>query len=179
MQCFMQIFGRGGKPQLNGGSKFKDHVDWLLLLGWQPGATDRVRTTSGSADDQRYSDIRLTLRADSPALGQLQQARDGVTADWSKGTIDCFTEGDNPVWSMRLTLQEPIVSNIRPLGGLPDGRAPLLSVEVNFTASSIDFRETEKQVAVTYDISSGAIWDPEEQVCREIDPDDPVSRLPE
>jgi hypothetical protein len=179
MQCFMQIFGRQGKPQLNGGSTFKDHVDWLLLLGWQPGATDRVQSNAARADDQRFRDIRLTLRADNPVLGQLQQARDGLAADWSKGTIDCFTEGDNPIWSMRLTLQEPVVSNIRPLGGVSDGRPPLLAVEVNFTASSIDFRQTEKPVTVTYDISSGAIWDPEEQVCREIDPDDPVSRLPE
>jgi hypothetical protein len=32
---------------------------------------------------------------------------------------------------------------------------------------------------VTQFMPSGAIWDPNEQVCREFDPNDAVSRLPE
>jgi hypothetical protein len=177
MQCFMQIFSSDGKPQLNGGGKFKDHVDWLLLLGWSPSMGGRP--SSSSIGLSQIRDIQLTLRADNPVMGRFQRVRDGDSPDWSRGVIDCFTEGDNPIWSMRLTLRKPFVSDIRSLGGQPDGRAPLVSVQVNFANSSIDFRDADNQVTVTYDMSSGAIWDPEEQVCRVIDPDDPVSRLPE
>jgi len=37
MQCMMQVFDSDGKPQLRGGGKLKDHIDWLPLLGLPPG----------------------------------------------------------------------------------------------------------------------------------------------
>ena len=53
--------------------------------------------------------------------------------------------------------------------------ATLLEVGLNFTKSSIDYRDPDTKVG--YFMPSGALWDPEQQVCKSFDPDDPVSRL--
>ena len=34
MLCLMQVFDSYDRPQFHGGSKLKDHIDWLPLLGW-------------------------------------------------------------------------------------------------------------------------------------------------
>jgi hypothetical protein len=46
-----------------------------------------------------------------------------------------------------------------------------------FSASSIDYRDPASKV--TYFMPSGAVWDPDQEVCRIYDPDNAVSRLPE
>ena len=44
MQCMMQVFDSDGKPQLHGGGKLKDHIDWLPLLGLPPRTRVNPRT---------------------------------------------------------------------------------------------------------------------------------------
>ena len=98
--------------------------------------------------------------------------------NWSKATLDCFTDGDDQSWSLRMTLQEPTVTGIQSLGGpLAGPDAPFVAVGLNFARSSIDYRDPDAKVG--YFMPSGAIWDPDQQVCKVFDPDDAVSRLPE
>ena len=50
-------------------------------------------------------------------------------------------------------------------------------VTMSGPTSSIDYRDAASKV--TYLMPSGAIWDPDQEVCRVFDPDDPVSRSPQ
>ena len=181
MQCLMQVFDGNGRPQLHGGSNLKDHIDWLPLLGLirETGQTENFGTNTGSSRTQPAKDIRLVLRADNPVMATLNGTLAGQNGfnSWSKATLDCFTGEDDQSWSLRMTLQDPVVAEIRSLGGQPDANAPLLAVELNFTNASIDYRDPDAKVG--YFMPSGAIWDPDQQVCKVFDPDDPVSRLPE
>jgi hypothetical protein len=180
MRCLMQVFDSNGNPQLHDGSKFKDHIDWLLLLGLNNGADVSPSYNAGSSRTPPSRDIQFVLRADDPVMATLYNVAGGqYTADsWSKATLDCFTDGDDQSWSLRMTFQAPTVTGIQSLGGPFSGpNAPLLAVGLNFAKSSIDYRDPDAKVG--YFMPSGAIWDPDQQVCKVFDPDDAVSRLPE
>jgi hypothetical protein len=181
MQCMMQVFDNDGKPQLRGGSKLKDHIDWLLLLGLttDTGQSQSYGTSSGASRTPPVQDIKIVVRADDPVMATFYGAASGQSNvnSWSKATLDCFTDGDDQSWSLRMTLKEPAVTGVRSLGGPIGNAAPLLEVGLNFAKSSIDYRDPDAKVG--YFMPSGAIWDPEQQVCKSFDPDDPVSRLPD
>jgi hypothetical protein len=63
------------------------------------------------------------------------------------------------------------------VGARPEPGTGLGVASMAFSTSSIDYRDPASKV--TYFMPSGAVWDPDQQVCRVFDPDDPVSRLPE
>ncbi|HEY2618068.1 MAG TPA: hypothetical protein VGI78_12060 [Acetobacteraceae bacterium] len=179
MQCLVQVFDSNGNPQLHGGSRLKDHIDWLLLLGLNNGAAVSQKYNAGSSRSLPSQDIQLVLRADDPVMPTLYSVASGqYTADsWSKATLDCFTDDDQS-WSLRMTLQGPTVTGIQSLGGaFAAPNAPLLAVGLNFASSSIDYRDPDAKVG--YFMPSGAIWDPDQQVCKVFDPNDAVSHLPE
>ena len=180
MQCMMQVFDSDGKPQLHGGGKLKDHIDWLPLLGLTPpdtGESENYRTSAASPMPSAQT-IRIVFRADNPALATLSGSTDQSNVNrWSKATLDCFTDGDDQSWSLRMTFQDPVVTGLRSLGEPIGGGTSLLEVRLNVTRSSIDYRDPDAKVG--YFMPSGAIWDPEQQVCKSFDPDDPVSRLPD
>jgi hypothetical protein len=177
----MQVFNSDGKAQLRGGGKLKDHIDWLPLLGLttETGQSKSYGTNPSVSRTPPVQDLKIVLRADNPAMPTLNAAftdQSNVNS-WSKATLDCFTDGDDQSWSLRMTLQEPVVTGVRPLGGQLGNGPPLLEVGLNFTKSSIDYRDPDAKVG--YFMPSGAIWDPEQQICKSFDPDDPVSRLPD
>ena len=179
MQCLMQVFDSDGKPQLRGGSNLKDHIDWLPLVGLTPdtGQSQNYGTDSGASRTSPAQDVKIVVRAGNPAMATLYGAASGQSNvnSWSKATLDCFTDGDDQSWSLRMNLGEPAVTGVQSLGGQIGNAATLLEVGLNFTKSSIDYRDPDTKVG--YFMPSGALWDPEQQVCKSFDPDDPVSRL--
>jgi hypothetical protein len=181
MQCMMQVFDSDGTPQLRGGGKLKDHIDWLPLLGLTPpdtGQSENYRTSAGASRMPSDQNIRIVFRADNPAIATLGAATDQSNVHrWSKATLDWFTDGDDQSWSLRMTLQDPVVTAVRSLGEPIGGGAKVMEVSLDVTRSSIDYRDPDAKVG--YFMPSGAIWDPEQQVCKSFDPDDPVSRLPD
>ena len=179
MQCFIQVFDTDGNPQLRGGSNFKEHIDWLPMLAWNPSWS---RSSANGSQWPRLSTVGsmlFTVRGDNPVVPTLQNVAAGqyLADDWSKAMIDCFSKGNDPTWTLRVTLQEPVVNGISPNPNVGFGSELLWDVGMNFSSSSVDFRDP--QMKVTQFMPSGAIWDPNEQVCREFDPNDAVSRLPE
>jgi hypothetical protein len=175
MQCLIQIFDDKGAAQLRGDSKFKDHIGWLSLKGWSFGA-QKDATYSGTSSGSLPSDkeIHLMVRTEDPIVSTLSDAVG--SARWSKGTLDCFKDGEDQTWYLRLTLQEPVVTSVE-LGTRPEPGTGLSVATIAFSQSSIDYRDPASKV--TYFMPSGAVWDPDQEVCRIFDPDDPVSRLPE
>jgi hypothetical protein len=175
----MQIFDSDGNAQLRGGANFKEHIDWLWLLAWSPAFAPRPSASGAPRPSLTVGDVVFSVRGDTSVLAPLQQAASGnySASSWSKGIIDCFTVGDDPIWALRVTLKEPNVSGMRPRESLGFGGPPVWDVGMNFASSSIDFRYPD--IKVTQFMPSGAIWDPNEQVCRVFDPNDAVSRLPE
>jgi len=179
MQCLIQVFDSDGNAQLRGASNFKEHIDWLPMLGWSP-SWGRQPTGSGQRPNlSMVGDIVFTIRGDNAALPTLKNAVSGnySAATWSRAIIDCFSKGDEPTWTLRVTLQEPIVNGMQPRANMGFGGQLLWDVGMNFASSSVDFRDPE--IKITQFMPSGAIWDPNEQVCRVFDPNDAVSRLPE
>ena len=181
MQCMMQVFDSGGKAQLHGGSKLKDHIDWLPLVALTPdtGQSPNYGVDSGTSRMPPAQDIKIVVRADNPAMATFSGAATGQSymSSWAKATLDCFTDGDDQKWSLRITLSEPTVTEVRSPGGQIGDATALLEVGLNFTKSSIDYRDPDTKVG--YFMPSGAIWDPDQQVCKSFDPDDAVSRLPD
>jgi hypothetical protein len=175
MQCFIQVFDDKGAAQLRGDSKFKDHIGWLFLKGWSLGDGSNAPSTgtSGrSAPSQK--EIHLILRTEDPVISTLTDATGHM--DWSKATLDCFKDGEDQTWYLRLTLQEPAVTSVD-VGASREPGMGLSVVAMAFSTSSIDYRDPASKVS--YFMPSGAVWDPDQEVCRVFDPDDPVSRLPE
>jgi type VI protein secretion system component Hcp len=177
MQCLMQVFDSDGKPRLNGGSRFKYHINWLALSGWSNGASSSNYSASASRTPQ-LQEIRFVLRADHPIVPVLFDAAKGNydSASWSKATLDCFKDGDDFAWTIRITFQDPAITSIRQ-SGTADDLTPFMEVGLGFTRSSIDYRDPDSKVS--YFMPTDAIFDPDQQVCRVFDPDNAVSRLPE
>jgi hypothetical protein len=170
MQCLLQVFDSSGQPRLNAGSRFRDHVAWLPLLTWSFGESS---ASTGSVSDARLREIQATVPFDDPSLPTLQKAASGdlSTDDWSRLVIDCFK--DDGSWYMRTTFQNPLLASFQ-MSNPPAGR-PVTQATFQFTSFSIDYRDPDNKVS--YFMPSGAVFDPEAQVCRVYDPDDPVSRL--
>jgi hypothetical protein len=180
MQCLMQVFDCDGNAQLRGGANFKEHIDWLWLLAWSSSLAPRPPASGAPRSSlPTVGDVVFSVRGDNLALAPLQQAASGnySASSWSKGVIDCFTKGDDPIWSLRVTLKEPCVSGLRPRENMGFGGPLVWDVSMSFASSSVDFRFPD--IKVTQLMPSGAIWDPNEQVCKMFDPNDAVSRLPE
>jgi hypothetical protein len=175
MQCLFQVFDNTGAAQLTGDSKLKDHIGWLSLKGWSLGA-GKGDYSSGTSSSSLPSDkeIHLILRAEDPVIGTLSNAVG--SARWSKATLDCFKDEEDQTWYLRLTLQEPVLTKVD-LGARPEPGTGLTVATMAFSTSSIDYRDPASKV--TYFMPSGAVWDPDQEVCRVFDPDDAVSRLPE
>jgi hypothetical protein len=175
MRCLIQVFDSNGAAQLSGDSKFKDHIGWLSLKGWSFGAANDVPYSGTSSNTlPSNKEIQLFLRTEDPAMSTLADAVG--SARWSKGTLDCFKDGEDQTWYLRLTLQEPVVTSVD-MGARPEPGTGLSVARIAFSTSSIDYRDPASKV--TYFMPSGAVWDPDQEVCRVFDPDDPVSRLPE
>ena len=68
---------------------------------------------------------------------------------WSKAMLDCFTDGDDQSWSLRMNLGEPAVTGVQSLGGQIGNAATLLEVGLNFTKSSIDYRDPDTKVGTS------------------------------
>jgi type VI protein secretion system component Hcp len=138
MQCFFQLFDDKGAAQLEGSSKFKDHIDWLPLLAWNApttGASDASTSLLGG----KGVHIVLLSDTDAPAARTLAKAAaDGRR--WSKGTLDCLKDGEDPAWYLRLTLQGSILVTSFLEG---DG-----ATEATMWASrsSIDYRDAASKV---------------------------------
>ncbi len=179
MQCFLQVFDRNGKPRLKGRSRFKDHIDWLPLLAWSSGASSSGASSNSGANrdgNPRPKEIRFAVYGDDPIAPILMNAAAGRadTSDWAKATLDCFKDSDDQSWYLRMTLLQPVVTSCQ-IGGLRSDGTSLVQTGLSFAASSIDYRDTDSKV--TYFMPDGAIFDPDQEVCRLYDPDDAVSRL--
>jgi type VI protein secretion system component Hcp len=175
MQCLIQVFDDKGAAQLRGDSRLKDHIGWLTLRGWSFGETSEA-SPSGSSSRPSASDreIQLVLRTEDPAMSTLPDAVG--SAQGSKATLDCFKDGEDQAWYLRLTLQDPVITSLD-MGTRPEPGRGLSVARMAFSASSIDYRDPASKV--TYFMPSGAVWDPNQEVCRVFDPDDAVSQLPE
>jgi type VI protein secretion system component Hcp len=167
----MQVFDSSGRPRLDGGSSFKDHIGWLPLLALSMGGGAPPGPGSPAATNPKLKDINFMVRSDNRASPQLQNALTN-TADWSKATLDLFKDGDDQAWYLRLTLQQPSVASLQ-LSSLGSGLS-VFEGTLEFAQSSIDYRDPDAKVG--YFMPDGAVWDRDHQVCRLYDPDDPVSR---
>ena len=173
MRCLMQVFDDGGRPRLDGGSRFKDHIGWLPLMQLSMDSGAPTGPGSDAATNPKLQNIRFVVRSDTRAAVQLQNALTS-TVDWSKATLDCFKDGDDQAWYLRLTLQGPSIASLQAADR--DGML-LFEGTIEFAQSSIDYRDPDAKVG--YFMPNGAVWDPDQQVCRLYDPDNAVSRLPE
>jgi hypothetical protein len=169
----MQVFDGNGRPRLDGDSRFKDHIGWLPLMRLSMDSGAPTGPGSNAATNPKLRNIRFFVRSDTRAAVQLQNALTSAV-DWSKATLDIFKDGDDQAWYLRLTLQGPSIASLQSAD-----RDGLLLFEgtIEFDQSSIDYRDPDAKVG--YFMPNGAVWDPEQQVCRLYDSDDPVSRLPE
>ena len=174
MRCLIQMFDDKGAAQLSGDSRFKDHIGWLTVKGWSLGDASDVSPGASSRSSLSDKEIQLILRTEDPVVSTLSDAV-GST-NWSKGTLDCFKDGEDQTWYLRLTLQDPVMTSLD-LGTKPEPGRGLSVAKMAFSASSIDYRDPASKV--TYFMPSGAVWDPDQEVCRIYDPDSAVSRLPE
>jgi type VI protein secretion system component Hcp len=176
MQCFLQLFDHNGSGQIKGSSKFKDHIGWLPLLAWDRGDQGPLSSTTSAIGASALRSIHILLRSDDPAVTTLANM-DADGTQLSKGTLDCFKDGEDPAWYLRLTLQDPISVTLFHQGGDSSAGTGVTEVTMSGPTSSIDYRDAASKV--TYLTPSGAIWDPDQEVCRVFDPDDPVSRSPQ
>ena len=175
MRCLMQVFDSSGRPRLDGGSSFKDHIGWLPLLALSMSGGAPPGPGSLTATNPKLKDINFMVRSDNRASVQLQNALTNM-ADWSKATLDFFRDGDDQAWYLRLTLQQPSVASLQ-LSSLGSSGLSVFEGTLEFAQSSIDYRDPDAKVG--YFMPDGAVWDPDQQVCRLYDPDDAVSHLPE
>jgi hypothetical protein len=174
MQCLLQVFGSDGSAQLSGGSNFKEHIGWLPLLAWSPHVTPRARDSAALRErSPRIVDVVFTISGDSPVVAVLQNVASGryPQSSWSKAMIDCFTDADDPIWSLRVTMRRPLIAALAPNGSQGFRGPPVWEVYMNFASSSVDYRSPGIKVGNW--MPSGAIWDPSEQVCKAFDPNVP------
>jgi len=176
MPTFIQVFDNAGEAQLSGGSNFRGHIDWIELAGWN--AESGSGSTSDAGRTPQIQTIQLYVRADDPILPVISNVVTGgaYTGDWSKATLDAFKDAQDASWYMRITFQNPLFTAINPIGSRLD-KTPLMQATLEFTNSSIDYRDGDNKVS--YFMPTGAIWDPTQQVCRVFDPNDAVSHLQE
>ena len=117
MRCLIQMFDDKGAAQLSGDSRFKDHIGWLTLKGWSFGNASDVSPGASSRSSLSDKEIQLVLRTEDPVVSTLSDAVGGT--NWSKGTLDCFKDGEDQTWYLRLTLQDPVMTSLD-LGTKPE-----------------------------------------------------------
>jgi type VI protein secretion system component Hcp len=158
MRCLLQTFDDAGRPRLDGGSNFKDHIGWLPVMALSLDGRAPTGPGANGASNPQFRDIRFVIRVDTRAAPQLQNAL--TYADWAKAVLDCFKDGDNQAWYLRLTLPEPGLASLEPKAASLGGD-PLLKGALEFAQVSIDYRDPGASVGTF--MRSGAVWDPDQQ----------------
>ena len=143
MGSLIQVYNSDGKPRLAGGSKFKDHIDWLELNGW---TLDASKTLTKA--------LRFTIPASSPITATLfRMAASGSAPDWDKATLDGFSD-DSGSWSLRITLTGPVVTSCQTSGnGLPDNS--FVQATLGFARISLDYVDPKAGAAFMHGQPAG------------------------